>query len=263
MASTYANGPDVSGWQGKYKNDGKFELFKLWFVIQKAAQGLWDYTDPNTRNYKNWWKAQFDSIKSFKIRLFYHWYETELNPIEQAKLAVKILNKRIGKIGPRLYIGMAIDYESYENGLNKTTALGLKTYIDYVLANKPKKSKFLLYCNYSIYKALVKYLGAEYIESLDLWIAGGKFYNQKLTGPLDDSVLAPIPRAKIWQWSADKNEGADELDFSDNEKESIDVNRFNGTPLDLYRWAGVFWPWLMYNRDKMIRKFKLQNLILK
>lgn len=234
MSKTFAHLADISKWQEPYLNDGKYELLKLYGIIQKAADGLIDYTDPEGYNYKKWWKTQYDSIAHFDIKVFYHWFQTEKDAIQQAKLGLSILEKG-------LYVGIGLDYESYDNEISLQTALAVQIYIEYIRAGQEKK--VLLYCNEWIYRALEKYLGKDWLESVDLWIAGGEYYNKELFEPLDDEIPPIVTRAKLWQYSTDGNKAADELDFGTDEDAPIDVNRFEGTPRQLYKFFGIRGYW--------------------
>jgi len=67
-----------------------------------------------------------------------------------------------------------------------------------------------------------------------LWAAR---YSNTLTGPWSDGRYRPLPwnMWAFWQWSADKNGRGAEFGA---ESRDIDLNRFNGSLSEFYRWCG-------------------------
>lgn len=219
MTVTKAWGVDIHPkYQSIYKDDDIDEGFDIKFVIQKGFDGIYDFTDPNNDNYYSYWKPQYDSIQHFAVKLVYGWYQTEQKGIPQAKLAVKM-----AKSG--LYDGVVCDYEQYDNVIDYNSALEFKAYFEYFWANSDKK--LLAYINGATLSELRLYLGS-WVDKLDIWYAGGKYYNVDITQPLSDSELPPFEGYTIWQVST-RNTRADELDFGTNETSAIDLDVFNGT----------------------------------
>ncbi len=226
IQTTRAWGVDISRWNSPYKDDGINEGFPdVSFVVQKAFDGLYDYTIGGSA----YWQPQYDSLAPIPHKGGYGWYQTELNPIAQADLALKI-----GESG--LYDFIAVDYEAHLNQITKETALDLKRYVDYF--KKHSDMKIPVYTNGWILTLLRAWLG-DWLNTVDIWIAGGKYYNQFLSTPIDDSIVPEIPEAfTFWQFSADKNEAADEFDFGQNERASLDINIYNGTEPHLANYLG-------------------------
>ena len=223
-------GVDISKWQYDYKDDNLDEGFPLDFVIQKCADGAYDYTIPENTT---WWVDQYESIKHFTAKGGYQWFYSHLDPIDQAEVLVKISNDV-------LYEFFAVDFEG-EDVATFEAAMRLVEYCEYFWANAPGV-KLMLYTNGWIYTLLRSWLG-DWLDKLPLWFAGGKYYNVALDAPLDDSVVPNVPDGfTFWQVSADGNQLADELDFGDNETSSIDLDVFNGTYEDLLVWMGSVIP---------------------
>jgi len=98
MTNQQSNDPnlqfvDISKWQLPYKDDGIEEGVRVDGVVIKSADGLRDYTEKGTFEYGKYWNAQWVSISKFDRKWMYHWYQTERNDVDQAKLAVSIANR--------------------------------------------------------------------------------------------------------------------------------------------------------------------------
>ncbi len=223
-----AFGVDISKWVEDYEDDGIDEGWpRPDFVIQKAANGTYYYPGENGPKY---WEGQYNSIADFAVRGSYHWFETEQDWKKQAEVGVKLAESG-------LYDFVAIDYEAYRNVISKATALNLQKYVDYYRANTDRE--ILVYTNGWIRRALQSYLGA-WMNSVDFWYAGGLYYNSVLPVAMLNIISPAIDYPwKFWQFSADKNMLADELDFGTSETGSIDLNVYNGTVADLYEWLGI------------------------
>ena len=126
------------------------------------------------------------------------------------------------------------------NEINEAEVWDLIEYIKYFKAKSRKK--LLIYTNGWIYDFIAAILKSNmgkvaaqaWLDDQIWWIAGGAIYNQKLYA-LPSNEYDPFPHIPwtILQFSADKNEMADELDFSDHEREDIDYNRVRMSPLQL------------------------------
>lgn len=232
MTNIRAYGVDVSdSWQTPYLEDGVDEGFPLDFVIQKAADGLSDWTDPTNRNYATW-LIMYNSIKHFKRLGGYHFFQTEYSGKNQAAVAIKIVNRGH-------YVFWNVDYEQYLNKITLATALELKKYIIAFRTAHPNV-RIQLYTNGWINTLLRSWLGNTFMDSVDLWYAGGPYYNVPLNAPLDDTIVPNIPNAfSMWQLSADGNQLADEFDFGTSETASIDLNLWNGTPDEMDVWLDL------------------------
>lgn len=227
-----AFGVDISRWQDNYKDDGIDEGLPLDFVIQKFGQGYSSYTLPNHTQYKRW-LSQYNSIEHFEIKGGYFWYETEIDPIKQG-----IIFREVDK--KKLYDFLVVDFEAYQNVVSPATIQGVKRLVDWFKENSD--TPIVIYTNGWVLALMYRYLG-NWMDKQDLWFAGGSLYNERLTAPLPDHIMPPLPvladgQWKLWQYSADKNYAADELDFGEYELGSIDYNVYNGTLNDMRRWLG-------------------------
>lgn len=224
MEITRAVGVDLSRWNGNYKDDGIEEGFpKLHFAILKAWDGFYDRTSDANSTFQ----AQYDSVKEFAHIGGYGWVQTEQSPITQADLALSIDDKELFDL-------MAFDYEAYKNIIDERTANDLRKCVDHFKSNTSTKA--LIYTNAWILTMLRAWLGS-WLDEQDIWIAGGVYYNRQLFAPIADTIQPSISENwKIWQFSADGNQLADELDFSISETESIDINLYDGTPTEMDLW---------------------------
>lgn len=224
MPTTRAVGVDLSQWNGNYMDDGIDEGFPaLTFAIIKAWDGNYDRTaDPEST-----FKSQYESVQRFNHVGGYGWYQTEQNPTAQADLALSIDDNG-------LFDFMPVDYESYLNVIDEQTAADLRTFVDRFKDNTA--TKVPIYTNGWILTMLRVWLG-DWLDKQDIWFAGGTYYNQQLFSIIVDTIQPNISEKwKMWQFSADGNQLADELDFSIVETESIDINLYNGTPQDMTDW---------------------------
>ncbi|KKM14555.1 hypothetical protein LCGC14_1704960 [marine sediment metagenome] len=214
-------GVDISKWNGNYNDDGIDEGFpKLSFVILKAWDGAYDRTSDTVSTFKE----QYASVEPIPHKGGYGWYQTEQSPITQADLVLFIADKG-------LFDFMPVDYESYLNEINEKTANDLVKFVEHFRSRSPLKVP--IYTNGWILTMLRAWLGT-WLDTVDIWFAGGNIYNTPLISPIADTVIPDIPETfTFWQFSADKNLVADELDFSIWEDESLDVNVFNGTEEEL------------------------------
>ncbi len=236
---TRAHGVDISKWQEPYEDDQIDEGFPLDFVIQKAADGTVVFSDPDYYGHAKW-KIQRDSIEGFLRKLMYHWFQTEQNSVEQAVTAIVAMEKDAKDYQMR-YLKLVVDFEAYLNTISKQTAYALQEYVEYIWDNSD--IEVVLYCNYWIYVLLLSWLPKEFMEKLDFWYAGGMYYNTAVTEPIADDITPVLPAQnkgwKLWQYSADGNRLADELDFGEAELSSIDLDVFNGTPEEMDVWLGL------------------------
>ncbi len=226
MEITRAVGVDLSKWNGIYSDDGIDEGFPdLHFAIIKAWDGSYDRTAPGA---SATFQPQYDSVINDITHVAgYGWLQTEQSPIAQSDLALSIDQKNLFKF-------MAVDYESYFNVIDEQTAEDLRTFVDHFKANSA--TKVPIYTNGSILSLLRVWLG-DWLGEQDIWFAGGRYYNQQLFAPIADIIQPNISEEwKMWQFSADGNQLADELDFSVRETESIDINLYNGTPVGMDAW---------------------------
>src|SRR3990167_1753013 len=76
-------------YQGVRVNDKIDEGFVISFAIQKAADGLLNYTRPFATMYEAW-KAQYDSIADVPVKGFYHWYRTDYPGVSQANICLEV-----------------------------------------------------------------------------------------------------------------------------------------------------------------------------
>lgn len=233
---------DISpSWQGSFVDDGVYEGFPLDGVIQKAAQGLTDYTRLGSFNNEKWQK-QYDSIRHFDILMSYHYFKTDQSGKAQAQLFMDILDRNE-------YVGGAVDFEGVGNLIDAAAVWKLLEYVKEFKANSTKK--LLVYTNGSTYNFIRDVLRLEAGEATATawmnkqiwWIAGGMIYNQKLYA-LPTNEYDPFPRIPwtFLQFSADRNELADEVDFSEHEAEDIDYNRVRMSPSELYTFFNVTLP---------------------
>lgn len=224
---TRAWGADISKWNEPYNDDGFDEgLPPLEFVIQKAADGNFDLTDPAYNGNHDKWQAQYDSVMHLPLG-GYQWFHTEVDWLEQAKTGVRIANSG-------LYDWWAIDYEAYMNEINEDTANDMKNYVEYFKANS--NVKIVIYTNGWI-NTLLNAWFPEWMPQQELWFAGGLYYNT--TPPLNDDIIPNLPNGfRFWQISAN-NQLADEWDFGTGENNDIDINIHDGGIDSLLLWAGM------------------------
>jgi GH25 family lysozyme M1 (1,4-beta-N-acetylmuramidase) len=221
-----AHGVDISRWQDPYKDDGIDEGFPLDFVIQKAADGLDNYTV----SLPAWWKPQYESIKHIGIKGFYHYFQTETQGEPQGDICADIADSG-------LYDFAVVDYESFNNVIDAVTAGELEDFVNTFRARTDVK--LVLYTNGWIRGFLEQVLGTAFFDGIDFWYAGGAYYNLERTAPIADNIQPTTLPWKLWQYSADGNKLADELDFGIYELGSIDLDVFNGTVSDMLAWIGL------------------------
>ena len=265
---TRAHGLDVHPkWQGIYTSDDIEEGFPPPAIIfQKAADGEFDYTEPG--NYSYWLPQYLSFADEVPVLGGYHWFQTELPGKAQAVVALKIIRKRTVRRGRerKLYDVWAVDYEGYQNQINEDTAWELVAYVEHIRTEEPD-AKLLLYINGSTYTFLRSVLG-DWLDSIDIWFAGGPYYNQPLIEQIADDIYPkdsngnPIP-FEFWQYSADLNKAADENDFENGEEASIDVDVYEGTPaklmlkysdgiMDAVLKLGGYWKMRYWDRPRMV-----------
>jgi len=213
---------DISKWQDPYKDDLIDEGFKKPIMcIQKASDGRLSYFD-NNYSYRTKFIEQRESIESFEIKPMYHWVQTEQGVNEQFDSIMRSMEK--GN-----YDCPALDYESYYNQITQATAFRMRDIANALKAENPDMP-LMIYSNQWIFKNLVYWLSAEWLNPHIIWAAGGSKYNQLLVEqPEDDFHIYTIPNLiiEIEQFSADGNQAADEFDFGTSETASIDVNLIN------------------------------------
>ncbi len=226
MPITRAVGVDLSKWNPVFTDDGIDEGFpNLTFAIIKAWDGNYDRTSDPTSTFK----PQYESVQHFNHVGGYGWYQTEQDSTTQAELALRISEKN-------LFDFLAVDYEAYLNEITQQTANDLRKFVNHF--KERSDLKVPIYTNGWILTMLRTWLG-DWLDEQDIWFAGGRYYNQQLFSVLADTIQPGISENwKMWQFSADGNQLADELDFGVSETESIDINLFNGTPQDMSNWLG-------------------------
>lgn len=225
---------DFSMWQVDYKDDGIDEGVRIDGVIPKAASGTRDFTKPGSWEYDTYWPAQWESIKHFKRKWMYHWFQTELSAVDQANLAVDISDRFTDEID-----AWVVDFEAYFNTIDASSIQELATYVS--LFRMLSSMKLVIYTNTWIYKKMIVELGQAWADSQEWWFAGGKLYNTKLEEFPDESYfdnLFDYPGRVMVQWSADKNFMADEHDFGNREVSSIDMDHSYWTAKEYDVWLG-------------------------
>ena len=108
-----AVGPDISHWQGTFKNKGNID-----FVIVKATEG-WGYVDPEFENF-------LPEVMTVPIRGAYHYFRTEYDPVAQVE---NFLEAVTGKG----FHFLAVDYEGHNNVLDADGETNLRIFWDEML----------------------------------------------------------------------------------------------------------------------------------
>lgn len=222
---------DISKWQAPYEDDQIDEGWPLDGVIIKVQDGTRDYSDPDSSEYSSYWKEQWDSVIHFERLGGYGWYQTEQSPITQAQLAKTIAEK----LPLDFY---AIDFESYYNQITEQSINDLKLFVSEFKNEAP--CPLVIYTNGWIYNYIRAILGTEWVDKQQWWMAGGAYYNIKLTEMPPESyfeALYNIPGRWGVQFSADGNQLADELDVGTSETASIDYNYIYLTEEEYKDWC--------------------------
>ena len=185
-----AKGIDISHWQGLY-----YPPVGLDFIVVKATEGT--ATDSE-------YADNVDRIVEVPIKGTYHYYRTEIDPIDQAEYVWEVVKDD----GFDFY---ALDYEKYNNILDRAGAEGLWECYQYLklLTDKP----IVLYTTEYIFRDNVLVWNEGWID-VELWVA--RWAN------VDDPLFLDLgAKWAIWQYGI---------------VEDIDRNVFNGTLEEMMDW---------------------------
>lgn len=207
----YVPGIDVSYWEGgidwkKVRGDG----FRYMFTKATEGEG---YEDPTLDD--NWLGAKSVGI----LRGAYHFFHPNMNPVKQADhfiQAVKKLNDN-GELPP------VLDLEVTDNQVNQTVIDRAKTWLDRVQQGLGKRPIIYSSPGFLKYNFVVPGGGPPlWTKDYVLWIA-----NYGVSQPL-------LPKGWLswifWQYS--------ETGKVNGINAAVDLDWFNGTVEDLYKFAG-------------------------
>lgn len=215
MAKRRALGTDVSKWQGAI-NFKQMRKAGASYTFIKASQNIW----PDKNFSQNWAAARESGI----LRGAYHFFDMRdgsKSAKEQARFFADLLRNDMGELRP------VMDFES--PGVNGYPPLpdhdtSVRIVYDF-MSEFHKQTNFfpMLYTNLAGIQRLSPL--SQYLSTKELWIA---WYYTKSRTP----KIGSWPRWRFWQY---KTTGNGKL-FG-VESNGLDMNAFNGTEYDLYRYA--------------------------
>lgn len=217
MAKRRALGIDVSHWQGNV-DFKKAKKAGASFAIIKASQNVW-YDD---KFRQNWTNAKDAKI----IRGAYHFFDMRdgsKSAKEQARYFAGLLKEDMGELRP------VMDFES--PGVNGYPQLPdhdtcVRHVVDFMNAFYKETNLYpMLYTNLAGITRLSPL--SRFLSAKELWIA---WYYTKSNQP----KIGDWPRWRIWQYKVTGNG----LAFG-AESSGLDINAFNGTEEDLYKYANA------------------------
>jgi len=198
-----AVGIDISKYQGTFEPQGNIN-----FIIQRASYGL-------TKDEK--FNQLLPGVKQIERRGAYHYFSTELDPIEQAEFFFRTQ-------GGQGFKWLAVDYEKTGNTLDAQGEQALTAFW-HELHSKTEKPILLYTSSYVLRDNLIAYNG-EWAYGDELWIANYR----DLAGEPETFGTGWL----FWQHTKEGN-GAEYGVGS----EFVDLNVFNGTVAELDDWLNI------------------------
>jgi len=225
----YAKLADISHWQ-KDINFVKFSNQDLNGVIIRAGSinyvtGI-PYAD---------YRFEINSDKCaehFDVLGFYWFWRANQDPRIQAEFFANLIKYKKWNLPP------IADVETSNNIPASILVPRLKIFLDILQAETGKKP--LIYTRASFWNLAIGNLS--WANNYDLWCARYRPLDSNLepdlTGPWSDGKFKPANwnTWKLWQYSADGNNLGSKYGVG---SDSIDLNYFNGTKDDLYKYAGI------------------------
>lgn len=192
-----AVGIDISHWQGSFTPQGNID-----FVIQKVSEGL--SRDP-----------LFDEllipVKTIEHRGAYHYFRTEIDPVEQAEFFYMMQGNQGFKF-------LAMDYERHGNTLNATGEANLWKFYQ-KLKSLTSKPIYLYTTEYTLRDNLL--IHNDRWLDIPFWVA-------RYNAGLDEQKVSPLfldirSDWEFWQYSNIGNGGEYGVDST-----NVDLNVWNG-----------------------------------
>lgn len=210
-----AQGVDLSHWDQWFKPETATK--RIDFAFMKCTEG--------TRFVDYMADEIWSGVKQIPVRGGYHYQRSGMSWVAQADHYLTIASKYDFHVH-------ALDAEEYGNVYNDTFFADTRRIIDRWRLKVPTK-KVIYYSNWNTYKQLYAAIvrlypdGKQWMDDLDFWYA---WPSSILTEP-----VLPLTRNtwQFWQksWIGKPEEwGAGSF---------VDLNEFNGTPKDLWVWAGL------------------------
>ena len=198
-----AAGSDISKWQGSFEPQGNID-----FIFQRTSYGL-------TKDEK--FKELLPGVKTIERRGAYHYFDTELDPIEQADFFYRTQGNQGFKV-------LAIDYEGDGNELDEQGEENLWQFYQKLKSLTDKK--IILYLTEYTYFMLLMAFNTRW-EEVDLWIAR---WNESIDSQTGSPMFNEDWPWFFWQYSAGGNGLGAEYGV---ESVDIDLDVFNGTVEEL------------------------------
>ncbi len=220
--SSFAQGIDISKWNGVYKPYVK----PVDFVIIKATDGL--AQDPR-------FFANMEICKNIPVVGAYHYYRSQVGWREQARNFLATAH------GAHF---LAVDYEHINNVLDRRTDGELKNMLEYLRSqtNKP----VIIYAQHAMLNGEMLARGANWVREWEWWVARWweRGYYERTPN------IVPGGAWKIWQYGGDYYDtkgkwsvpGYKQGKEYGVDNDSIDLNAFNGTLADMMAWCGISVP---------------------
>jgi GH25 family lysozyme M1 (1,4-beta-N-acetylmuramidase) len=213
-------GIDVSYWDSEI-DWSKVQASGVCFAFIKATEGE-HYTDPTFAT--NWAGAKAVGI----LRGAYCFFHPNMDAIKQADLFIQTVKARNdnGELPP------VLDLEAHDQQSNAVIIAKAKTWLDRVEQAFGKKA--IIYSGYYFLKDHFSEASGEppaWIKDHPLWIAQ---YPGTYTPGMQPALPKGWPNWAFWQYS--------ETGQVNGIKTNVDLNVFNGSLDDLYRFAGLGQP---------------------
>jgi GH25 family lysozyme M1 (1,4-beta-N-acetylmuramidase) len=215
-----AHGIDISHWEEWFKAEQA--TVEIDFAIAKITEGKW-WVDPE---FDQLWYG----VRQIPIRGLYHYQRSGQSWKEQADFFLT----NASKYDVQIY---ALDIEKINNTLDGTFFSDVRRIIDYWRAQAPGK-KVMMYTNYDLYQYYLPIFmynlygqeGRDWLAQVPLWYA--QYYT--ISSPDKDPKMPSVRSDwNIWQYS----EAGDPKLYGIGGW--VDVNVFNGTPEEMFKWAGL------------------------
>jgi lysozyme len=203
-------GLDVSVYQGnvdweKAKSAGcQFAFIRCTFGVKVDTQFK-----------RNWAEAKRVGIP----RGAYGWCIDKMNQVSNATLFWEQIKNDPGELPP------VVDFEKY--GATYVGFSALQLYVETL--EKLGKRKPIIYTSKGYWTSLADYKNQYWALSYPFWLA-------QYTTSMNPVLPLPFTHWDFWQYSADGNNRGYEFGA---ESASIDINRFNGDIIDLYKLMGA------------------------
>lgn len=204
-----AGGIDISKWQISFEPQGNID-----FIFQRTSYGL-------TKDEK--FNVFLPGVKAIERRGAFHYFDTELDPIEQAEFFFRTQGGQDFKV-------LAMDYEGHGNELDEQGEENLWQFYQHLKSLTDKK--IILYLTeYTYFMCLIAY--NDRWQDVECWFAR---WNPSLDPQTDSPMFNEDWPWTFWQWESKGNEKGEEYGVGSVD---IDLDVFNGTTEELDEWLGI------------------------